>query len=71
MDKFLLLDFIIKLSYVLVALGIMVVALRQFDKFVGVNFKESFKGVLNDSKAFALYVGLRFIGVSILISSII
>jgi hypothetical protein len=71
MDSFLLLDFIIKLFYVVVALIIMVLFLRWFDKLVGINFKASFTKVLEDGKAFSIYIGLRFIGISILISSII
>lgn len=71
MDTFLFFDFLIKLFYVIVALIIMVAALRAFDKYIGVDFKDSFKKVLQDEKAFSLYIGLRFIGVSILISSII
>lgn len=71
MNSFLLFDFITKLVYVLVALGIMTLVLRAFDRLTDVNFKESFKGVQNDPKAFAIYIGLRFTAISILISSII
>ena len=70
MDSFLLFDFLIKLFYVMVALGITRLALRAFDKYTGVDFKKSFKGVQDDPKAFALYIGLRFLGIAILISSI-
>ncbi|UTJ05381.1 hypothetical protein [Arcobacter roscoffensis] len=71
LNDFILIDFMLKLLAVLVALGVLIVALRAFDKYTKVDFKNSFEGVRNDPKAFALYIGLRFIGVSILISSII
>lgn len=71
MDSFLLFDFLIKLFYVIVALGIMVFILRGFDRLTGVDFKDSFKKVTEDGKAFSIYTGLRFIGIAILISSII
>ena len=71
MENFLLVDFVIKLFYIVMALIVMRLLLRWFDKVVGIEFKESFKKVSQDGKAFALYIGLRFIGISILISSII
>ena len=71
MDIFLVFDFFLKLFYVVVAFVIMRLALRAFDKYTGVDFKKSFKGVQDDPKAFALYIGCRLLAIAILISSII
>lgn len=69
--NFLGLDFIIGLIRVLVAVLLIVVVLRLFDKLTGTNFKETFKKVRNDAQAFALYRGLLLIAAAILIGSIL
>lgn len=69
MENFLLMDLVIKLFYAVITLGLFWVILRFRDRLTGVtNFKNSFKGVQNDSKAYAIYLGLTAIAVAIVIS---
>lgn len=70
-DFFIVQDAIFKLFFVVMALVIAVLTLRKFDKLIGIDFKNSFKKVEQDAKAFSIYIGLRFIGIAIIISSII
>ncbi len=70
-ELFILKDALFRLFFVVMALVVAVIALRMFDKLIGINFKESFKKVEQDGKAFSLYIGLRFVGIAIIIGSII
>lgn len=69
MDNFLLLDFIIKMFYAVLALFVMWMVLRLRDRLTGVDFKEKFKGVADDPKAYAVYLGGTAIAVAELIST--
>lgn len=45
--------------------------LRVFDKALGLPFKETFGKLSEDSKALALYLGLRILGVSLAASLVL
>ena len=70
-DFFILQDAFFKLLFVVMALSVAIVTLRKFDKLIGIDFKNSFKKVEENAQAFSIYIGLRFIGIAIIISSII
>lgn len=69
--NFLGIDFLLGLLRVLVAVILIVAVLRLFDKLTGTNFKESFRKVREDAKAFAHYRGCLAIAAAILIGSIL
>jgi hypothetical protein len=62
-------DVSIKVFYQLLTLLFFFYVLRYRDKLVGIeDFKEKFKGVVNDPKAFANYLGITAIAVAIIFS---
>jgi hypothetical protein len=42
-------------------------ALRTFDAFSKINFKEAFDNIESDPRATAMYYGMRFIGVAFVV----
>ncbi|MFV0561905.1 hypothetical protein [Malaciobacter mytili] len=69
MDKFLLMDFLIKLFYALVTLGFIWMTARLSDKMIGLDFKTEFEKVRHDSKALGIYFAGRLIAIAIIVSS--
>lgn len=67
--------FITKLSLAIFSLVILYIAmfgvLRLFDKALGIDFKEAFNTIETDSRAMALYYGLRILGVSLAVGLVI
>lgn len=62
----------LNLVFAIVAVVVLVCLLRWFDKQAGVGFSEWIKAVSNDNpKALAVYYGLRFLGVCLLVGAII
>lgn len=61
---------LVTLGYAMVALILIRVVLSGFDRIVGLNFKEAIRGISNEPLAMALYLGLRFLGVCLLVSSL-
>ncbi len=70
MESFLATDFVIKMTYLFFAFTIMRYISRYFDSLIGISFKEAFKEVVKDGKAFSLYASARLIAFAIIISSI-
>ncbi len=69
MDSFLLVDFLIKMFYAMVTLVFVWMVARLSDKMIGLNFKYEFEKVRHDSKALAIYFGMRIVAISIVVSS--
>lgn len=67
--------FITKLSLAIFSLVILYMSmfgvLRLFDKALGIDFKEAFNTIETDSRAMALYYGLRILGVSLAVGLVI
>lgn len=72
MSEVLMISTGLNLVFAIVAVVVLVCLLRWFDKQAGVGFSEWITAVFNDNpKALAIYYGLRFLGVCMLVGAII
>lgn len=72
MEKFAIAAFVLNLGYCVLALGLLILALRLFDQLLGHRFVDLWREIKDEnSVAMALYLGLRFVGACILLGSIL
>lgn len=72
MEIFTIYAFGLNLAYCLVAIGLLITALRVFDRMLGYRFSDMWKEITDENNAaMAVYLGLRFVGACILIGSIL
>ena len=72
MAEFTIYSFGLNLFYCVVAVAVLLLLLRLFDRMLGIRFSEVWHEIKSDNNiALALYHGLRFVGCCILLGCII
>lgn len=72
MSDVVIMSTVLNLVFAVLAVVALVFLLRWFDKQAGVGFTEWIEAVSNENpKALAIYYGLRFLGVCLLVGAII
>jgi hypothetical protein len=73
MTEFTAYSFVLNLIYCLIAVAILMLVLRRFDRMLGIDFKKDIWREIEEenNSAMAQYVGLRFLGCCVLLGLII
>ena len=68
MTEVILTGILLKIFLGCVAVAGVMLALRLFDKYAGISFREGFDTIETDPKALALYFGLRLVALCIVMA---
>jgi uncharacterized membrane protein YjfL (UPF0719 family) len=69
MNEVIAVSIAVKIIMAVIGILALFITLRVFDKVADIKFKEVFDGIESDPRAAALYLGLRFLGVCIVLAA--
>lgn len=70
--EFLAATFVVRLLHAAIAIAVMVVLLRLFDRLLNIKFREVWNEIQKDNNvAMAVYMGLRFVGCALVVGFVL